>query len=120
LWLDQLTDDNQYWQAAYRMSHWFFGLNPHGIIFTTGSSRFNANRPHFRPFVSQAAPNAYGLLVGGPNSVALKGDQVAAAFIGKPPMTAYIDHQESYATNEVAINWQAAWASYLSLLVTKD
>lgn len=116
LWLEQLTDNTKYWDAAYKMSHWFFGLNPHGIIFTTGASRYNVARPHFRPLVSQAAPKPFGLLAGGPNSVALKGDQVAAAFMRKAPMQSYIDHQESYATNEVAINWQAAWASYLSLL----
>lgn len=119
LWLESLTGNAQYWNAAYKMSHWFFGLNPHGIMFSTGSSRFNAKRPHFRPLLSQAAPNPYGLLVGGPNSVELKGDIAAAPLFNKAPMQVYIDHQDSWATNEVAINWQAAWASYLSLLVAQ-
>jgi hypothetical protein len=35
-------------------------------------------------------------------------------------MQVYIDHQDSWATNEVAINWQAAWASYLSLLTAAE
>ncbi|MFQ3262218.1 glycoside hydrolase family 9 protein [Reinekea sp.] len=119
LWLESLTNEGIYWDAAYKMSHWFFGLNPHGIIFTTGSSRFNAQRPHFRPLLSQATPKPYGLLVGGPNSVELKGDVAAAPLFKKAPMQVYIDHQDSWATNEVAINWQAAWASYMSLLVAK-
>lgn len=119
LWLEALTGDSAYWDSAYKMSHWFFGLNPHGIMFTTGSSRFNAKRPHFRPLLSQAAPNPYGLLVGGPNSVELKGDIAAAPLFKMAPMQVYIDHQDSWATNEVAINWQAAWASYMSLLVAK-
>jgi len=116
LWLDALTDNERYWQSAYQMSHWFFGLNPHGVVFTTGNSRYHVQRPHFRPLVSQAAPKPYGLLAGGPNSVELKGDVAAAPLFGKAPMQVYIDHQDSWATNEVAINWQAAWSSYLSLL----
>ena len=119
LWLDALTDNEAYWQSAYQMSHWFFGLNPHGIIFATGNSRYNVKRPHFRPLVSQAAPQPYGLLSGGPNSVELKGDVAAATLFGKAPMQVFIDHQDSWATNEVAINWQAAWSSYLSLLVKR-
>ena len=117
MWLHSLTGDQDYRDAAYRMSHWFFGLNPHGLIFTTGPARFNVRHPHFRPLVSQAAPQPYGLLAGGPNSVALKGDQVAAAVSNPAPMQVYVDHQESWATNEVAINWQASWSSYLALLV---
>ncbi|EAR10774.1 glycoside hydrolase family 9 protein, partial [Reinekea blandensis] len=117
MWLHSLTGEQDYRDAAYRMSHWFFGLNPHGLNFTTGASRFNVRHPHFRPLVSQAAPQPYGLLAGGPNSVALKGDQVAASVSNKAPMQVYVDHQESWATNEVAINWQAAWSSYLALLV---
>lgn len=117
LWLERLTQNDVYWDAAYKMSHWFFGLNPHGIIFTTGPSRFHAKRPHFRPLISQAAPNPYGLLVGGPNSIELKGDVAAAPLFKKAPMQVYIDHQDSWATNEVAINWQAAWAGYMTLLV---
>jgi endoglucanase len=120
LWLHALTDNSEYWDAAYNMSHWFFGLNPHGIIFATGSSRYNAKRPHFRPLLSQAAPNPNGLLVGGPNSVELKGDIAASPLFKKAPMQVYIDHQDSWATNEVAINWQAAWASYLSLLTAAE
>jgi hypothetical protein len=117
LWLENLTGNDAYWQSAYQMSHWFFGLNPHGIIFTTGASRFHAKRPHFRPLISQAAPKPYGLLIGGPNSVELKGDIPASPLFNRAPMQVYIDHQDSWATNEVAINWQAAWASYMTLLM---
>ncbi len=120
LWLHRLTGNERYWQAAYRSSHWFFGLNPHGVIFATGNSRFHVQRPHFRPLVSQAAPQPFGLLAGGPNSVELKGDTAAAPLFNKAPMQVYIDHQDSWATNEVAINWQSAWASYLSLLTQRQ
>jgi|GEM_PF-6849328 len=35
-------------------------------------------------------------------------------------MRIYVDDRESYSTNEVAINWQSAWALYLSLLAAVD
>lgn len=117
MWLYQLTGNTEWRSAAYDMSHWFYGLNPHGLQFTVGPSRFQVQSPHFRPQVSDTIKVATGLLSGGPNSRDLKGDIAAEPLAGGPPMLVYVDHQESWATNEVAINWQAAYASYLSLLV---
>jgi len=119
LWLQKITGDQAFWRAAYDMSHWFFGLNPHSKIFTTGSTRYHVKQPHFRPLVSQAVSRTKGILTGGPNSVELKGDVAAAPLFSLAPMQVYIDHQDSWATNEVAINWQAAWASYLALLSSR-
>jgi len=65
------------------------------------------HHPHHRP--SGADKNAEpwpGLLSGGPNAgrqdVALK-----KLPEGLPPARVYVDAQESYASNEIAINWQA-------------
>lgn len=117
LWLHQLTGNEQWYDAAFDMSHWFFGLNPHGKIWTVGSSRHQVQNPHFRPMSSGAVANPAGLLAGGPNSGDLKGDMAAQPLSNLAPMRVYVDDTESWATNEVAINWQAAWASYLSLLM---
>lgn len=117
LWLHHLSGNDEWYDAAFDMSHWFFGLNPHGLIWTTGPSRHQVQSPHFRPWVSGAISNPEGLILGGPNSVELKGDIAAEPYFGGPPMMVYTDHQDSWATNEVAINWQAAYATYLSLLV---
>lgn len=117
LWLHHLTGNDEWYEAAFDMSHWFFGLNPHGLNWTTGPSRHQVQSPHFRPWVSGAVSDPEGLILGGPNSVELKGDMAAEPYFGGPPMMVYTDHQDSWATNEVAINWQAAYATYLSLLV---
>ena len=118
LWLHHLTGQQQWYEAAFDMSHWFFGLNPHGKIWTTGPSQHQVRSPHFRPLVSGALNAAPGMLSGGPNSGDLKGDMAAQPLAQLAPMRVYVDDRESWATNEVAINWQAAWASYMSLLVS--
>ena len=48
-----------------------------------------------------------GFLVGGPNSGRSDPAMRAKVPAGLPPAKAYIDDQEAYAANEVAINWNA-------------
>jgi endoglucanase len=115
LWA-HLGDDDRYVEPARDLAHWFFGRNPLGQTFVTGKSDRAAKDPHFRPSVSGAILLPDGFLVGGPNSGNVSGDPVAIGIAGRPPMRMYIDDRGSYATNEVAINWQAAWALYASLL----
>jgi len=118
LWIYKLTGKRQYLESAYDMSHWFFGLNPVGMDFVTGRYAVQPKWPHFRPLTSEAVPidDMPGFIVGGPNSVELKGDTAAAVLQNLAPMRVYIDNENSWATNEVAINWQVAFASYMTLL----
>lgn len=119
LW-SQVSGDDKYVGPARELVHWFFGRNPQNQTYVTGKGASAAKNPHFRPSVSGAIALPDGFLVGGPNSGGLSGDPVGGALIGQPPMRMYIDDKESYATNEVAINWQAAWALYLSLLAATE
>ncbi len=112
-----VSGDEKYVSPAQDQLHWYFGRNPLGQTYITGSGKKAAKNPHFRPSVSGAIKLPNGLLVGGPNSVNLAGDPTAGGLSGQPPMRMYVDDKESYATNEVAINWQSAWAVYTSLLV---
>ncbi|MEE9314525.1 MAG: glycoside hydrolase family 9 protein [Rhizobiaceae bacterium] len=95
--------------------HWFFGRNPLGKIFVTGAHPRAVKAPHFRPWSSGAITLPPGFLAGGSNSGDPSGDPAAERLKGSAPMRIYSDAVESYATNEVAINWQAPWALYLSL-----
>lgn len=119
LWAD-VSGEDAYVEPARDLAHWYFGRNPLGQTYVTGTSERAAKDPHFRPSVSGAIALPDGFLVGGPNSGGFSGDPAAAGLTGQPPMRMYIDDRESYATNEVAINWQAAWALYLSLLAGQD
>lgn len=111
-----LTKDPRYAESATDMSHWFFGLNPHGKIFVTGSGADQVHNPMFRPYLSGAIPRPDGFLVGGPNSQSIQEDPVLRDKPHTPALMSYVDHSDSFTTNEIAINWQASWASYLSLL----
>ena len=60
--------------------------------------------PHHRPSAADGIKEPVpGLLVGGPNP----GKQDGVALPSSVPDEAYIDNQASYATNEIAINWNA-------------
>ena len=115
LW-GHVSGEDKYVGEARDQLHWFFGRNPLNQTYVTGKGKHDAKDPHFRPYVSGAIKLPNGFLVGGPNSIDLAGDPAASGLTGQPPMRMYVDNKESYATNEVAINWQAAYATYLSLL----
>jgi endoglucanase len=109
--------DAGYVKEAQDQQHYFFGRNPLRKTYVTGESAWAAKHPHFRPSVSGAIKLPAGFLVGGPNSVNLAGDPTGGSFSAEAPMRRYADDKESYATNEVAINWQATWAVHNSLLL---
>jgi endoglucanase len=109
--------DPAYVKEAQGQLHYFFGSNPLRKTYVTGDSAWAAKNPHFRPSTSGAITLPPGFLVGGSNSVNLAGDPTGGAIAGEPPMRRYVDDKEAYATNEVAINWQATWALHNSLLL---
>jgi len=116
LWANH-SGDGRYVDAAERQIHYLFGLNPLGQTYISGPYRQATKAPHFRPWSSGRIELPDGFIAGGPNSVDLAGDPLTGALAGKAPMRMYVDDVGSYATNEVAINWQSAWALSASLLV---
>jgi endoglucanase len=63
--------------------------------------------PHHRPSASQTVAPWPGLLSGGPN--AGRQDAVLAKLPKDlAPARVYADQTESYASNEICINWQAS------------
>ncbi|MFZ0389085.1 MAG: glycoside hydrolase family 9 protein [Calditrichia bacterium] len=97
-----------YLQAAQNQLHYVLGQNAHNMSFVTGAGSRFPMFPHHRPSavdgISQPVP---GLLAGGPNEY-LQDPILAAAFSAStPPALCYLDEQESYASNEIAINWNA-------------
>jgi endoglucanase len=60
--------------------------------------------PHHRPSVADGiADPVPGLLCGGPNP----GRQDGCTYAFTEPETSYVDDDCSYASNEIAINWNA-------------
>lgn len=113
-----LTGDKSYLDGAQQCLDYLLGKNPMNITYVTGFGFRSPRNPHHRPsesdFVDDPVP---GMLVGGPHlgkqDIDLEGKEpwkcpnYASA---EKPALAYIDNRCSYATNEVAINWNAPLA----------
>lgn len=108
-----LTKDSKYRQAALSTLDYFFGRNATGYCYLTGFGTQRVMNIHHR---ISAADNIKepvpGLVAGGAN----KGQEDAEfvpAYTSKIPDESYQDHVGSYASNEIAINWNAYLVSLL-------
>ena len=101
-WL--LKGDRKYLNAALDNLDYLLGRNATGYCFVTGLGGFSPMHPHHRPSISDGvvAP-VPGLLVGGPNP----GRQDHQVYPFMDAELAYIDNDRAYASNEIAINWNA-------------
>ena len=110
----RLTGDSSYLHAAVANLDYLLGRNPTGYSFVTGIGTRTPMFPHHRPSGadSVAAP-VPGLLVGGPNP---SQQDRCAGYPSRLPAISFVDAQCSYASNEIAINWNAPIA-YLSAAI---
>ena len=98
------TNDKRYADAALTNLDYLLGRNATGYSFVTGIGSKPPMRPHHRPSISDGIDDPVpGLLAGGPNP----GMQDHAYYEKTEPETAYSDTDASYASNEIAINWNA-------------
>ncbi|MEP6950632.1 MAG: glycoside hydrolase family 9 protein [Ginsengibacter sp.] len=99
-----ITKDKKYIDAALTNMDYLLGRNATGYCFVTGTGYKSPMRPHHRPSIADGIEDPVpGLLVGGPNP----GMQDHAYYEHTEPETAYSDTDASYASNEIAINWNA-------------
>lgn len=100
----RLTHDPKYLDAALGNLDYLCGRNATGYCFVTGFGSFSPLHPHHRPSVADGIEEPVpGLLVGGPNP----GEQDHSHYDFHEPETAYVDLSSAYASNEIAINWNA-------------
>jgi endoglucanase len=103
---DALAPDPRYRDAAVDNLHYLLGRNTFSLSFVTAVGTNPFRHPHHRPSGADQNPDPWpGLLAGGPN--ARRQDPAMRKLPDLPPAKMYIDDQESYATNEVAVNWNA-------------
>jgi len=102
----QIFGDNTYRQAAYETLHYMLGRNPYNISFMTYVGHAYTSNPHHNPSSADGiTPPWPGLLAGGSNQYQNS---------GTAPAKCYYDNAGDYFSNEVAINWQAAYAYVLA------
>ena len=100
----RLSGNRRYLLGALGNLDYLLGRNATGYCFVTGLGSQSPQHPHHRPSEADglAAP-VPGLLAGGPNP----GQQDKCAYPSPLPALSYSDNVCSYASNEIAINWNA-------------
>jgi endoglucanase len=114
-----LTGEAKYRDGAVQGVDYIFGRNALNQSYVTGWGEKASQNQHTRIYAHQVdakLPNPpAGSLAGGANA-GLDDPYAKDLLTGCKPMFCYVDHIESYATNEIAINWNSALAWVASFL----
>lgn len=109
-----LSPDPAFIETALEDLHYLLGRNAFSLSFVTQVGANPFRHPHHRPSGADNNPEPWpGMLSGGPNGA--RQDAVLRALPANlPPARVYADEQASYASNEICINWQAAFVFLLA------
>ena len=104
----RLNGKAAYLQAAQSGLDYVLGRNAVGTSFVTGFGARSAQHPHHRPSVADGvvAP-VPGFLVGGPQPGQQDKGDCRSSYPSAVPAKSWLDDGCSYASNEIAINWNA-------------
>jgi endoglucanase len=104
----RMTNRREYLDAAQAGLDYALGRNAVGISFVTGFGAKSPQHPHHRPSEADGvrAP-VPGWLAGGPQPAQQDAKDCPVPYPSALPAKSYLDHACSYASNEVAINWNA-------------
>jgi endoglucanase len=108
------TNDKSYLNAAFINVDYLLGRNGSGYSYLTGFGDISPRNPHHR--ISEADNVNYpipGMIVGGPNPGQ---EDRCAGYPNSYPASSFTDVYCSYASNEVAINWNAPVTYALNVL----
>lgn len=116
LYAYSMTGNEKYLNAARKTADYLLGRNATGYCFVTGFGNFSPQHPHHRLSESDGieAPLP-GFLVGGPNP-GQQDKATAGAYPSDYPDESYLDAMPSYASNEIAINWNATLVAFIGWL----
>jgi endoglucanase len=109
----KITGDKKYLKYALDNLDYILGRNGTGYSFVTGYGSKTPMHPHHRPSIADGIVDPIpGLLSGGANP----GDEDHIPLPSFIPDEAYIDNDQAYASNEIAINWNSPMAYLLNAL----
>ncbi len=115
------SKDSVYKSSLYETLDYIFGKNATGYSFITGYGSKTPMHIHHRQSEADGILDPFpGFVVGGPNES--RQDQGSLETAGKKyesllPARSYIDEVESFASNEICINWNAPYIFVLGYLV---
>lgn len=108
------TADSTYFHAVSEGMDYILGRNPNDQSYVSGYGERPLQHPHHRFWADQVSssfpPPPPGAMSGGPNS-GLEDPYAQTIFPdGCPAQKCFVDHIESWSTNEITINWNAPFA----------
>ncbi|GAA1777679.1 cellulase [Luedemannella helvata] len=122
-----LTNDMKFRDAVLSGMDYLLGRNALNRSYITGYGEVDTHRQYHRWFANSIdddlPPPPPGSIGGGPNSYASTWDSTAAdklAGCESRPQWCSIDDAQSYATNEIAINWMSTLAWAASFVADQD
>lgn len=115
---NKISSNDTYLIAAESNLNYLLGRNPLATCFVTGHGTVSPKNPHHRPSIAKQQ-TMKGMLVGGVNS-SLEDSAAKAYLANAPSAKCYIDHAESYSTNEVTTYWNSPLTYLLSLTSDND
>jgi endoglucanase len=100
------TKERKYLDGALSNLDYLLGKNATGYSFVTGIGIKTPMHPHHRPsYADKIEEPVPGLLAGGPNANAYRQDKCSYKY--REAERQYSDEMCSFASNEIAINWNA-------------
>lgn len=107
----QVSGDTTFKRASLDILDYLLGRNATSYSFVTGQGSKAPMNIHHRPSAGDGiAEPVPGFLVGGPSNMAISAGDGLKAQYSTIPAKSYLDNVNSFATNEVAINWNAPMA----------
>ena len=117
LYADKMLGTEKYRRFALQNVDYLLGRNATGSCYVTGFGDKSPMHPHHRPSASDDIDNPFpGMLVGGPNPGQQDKSTMPVPYTSNYPDESYMDVTESYASNEIAINWNASLVAFLCWL----
>ncbi len=117
LYAYRLTGDKKYLTGALQAADYLLGRNATGYCYVTGFGTYKVMNPHQRLSASDNIKEPLpGFLVGGPNPGQQDKNDMKEKYTSNLPDESYLDASGSYASNEIAINWNAALAAFICWL----
>ena len=116
--LNKIKKDKRYQNVAQSLLDYVLGRNPLGVSYITGVGHKPVINIHHRISVTDNILEPMpGLLSGGPHSGQQDKNDCKREGVSYPsslPALSFLEHTCSYATNEIAINWNAPLVYVLS------
>ena len=118
LYADRLMGTERYRRYAMQNADYLLGRNATGYCFVTGFGDKSPMHPHHRLSEADGIVAPFpGMLVGGPNPGQQDRREVGPdGYPSNFPDESYVDIMASYASNEIAINWNASLVAFLCWL----